>query len=82
MLFYLFSGKFARYQDLTAVVQVAVHHIGMVKQVLFAGGRAGGDLRNIRRVVRAASAFATLRVPPFRIWHDVMSSCKLMYKAP
>ncbi len=63
---------------MAAVVQVTVYQIGMVEQVLFAGSRAGSDLRNIRGVVRAASAFAALGVPPFRIRHDVWSSYALM----
>ena len=58
------------YQDLAAVVQIAIHPIRVVKQVLFAGGRAGGNLRNLGLVVRAAGALAALGVPPFWIWHS------------
>lgn len=77
-LSYFFGGNFAWYQYLATVVQVALYHVGVVKQVFFAGRRTSCDLRNVSRVVRAACAFATLGVPPFRIWHDFMSSCKLV----
>lgn len=65
------SALFARYQHLTAIVQVAFHDVCMVEKVLFARGFARCDLRNFRLVVRAACAFAALGMPPFRIWHGL-----------
>lgn len=62
----------AGYQYLTAIVQVALYHVGMVEKVLFAGCLADRDVRSFRFVVRAAGALPALGVPPFRIWHDLL----------
>ena len=61
------GAHFSWYQDLTAIVQGAVDHVGVVQKVRLPCRLAGGDLRDFRFVVRAASAFAALGVPPFRI---------------
>jgi len=65
------GALFARNQHLTAIVQVAFYHVGMVEKVLFAGRFAGRDVRSFRFVVRAAGALPALGVPPFRIWHGL-----------
>ena len=69
------GALFARNQHLTAVVQVAFHHVGMVKKVLFAGCLTDRDVRSFRFVVRAAGALTALGMPPFRIWHDLLFFC-------
>jgi hypothetical protein len=61
----------AGHQHLTAIVQVSVHAVSVVEEVLFARRFANSDLRDFRLVVRAASAFPALGMPPFRIWHDL-----------
>jgi hypothetical protein len=78
MLRRLFGAYFGRNEDLAAVIQIAVHFIGVVEQVRFTRCFAGCDLRYFRFVVRAARAFAALGVPPFWIWHDAF---KLWLKA-
>ncbi len=65
------GALFARNQHLTAIVQVAFYHVGMVEKVLLTGRLASRDVRSFRFVVRAAGALAALRMPPFRIWHDL-----------
>jgi hypothetical protein len=67
-----FFNRGARNQNLSAIVQIAIHFIGVVEKVAFSSRGAGSQLRDSRDVVRAASAFAALRVPPFRIWHDAI----------
>ena len=76
----VFGYCFTRNEHLTAVVQVAVYQISVVKQVALTCILAGSDLRNFRFVVRAASAFTALGVPPFRIWHDAVSFVPLQEK--
>jgi hypothetical protein len=67
-----FFNRGTRNQNLSAIVQIAIHFIGVVEKVALSGRGAGSQLRDSRDIVRAASAFAALRVPPFRIWHDAI----------
>ena len=69
-LFPSVTHLFCRNHDLAAIVQRAIEFEGVVEEVTLARCGASGDLRGIRCVVCAAGAFATLRVPPFWIWHD------------
>lgn len=66
-------GCCALNHHLAAIVHAAVNPMGAVHQVAFASGRIGCERRRVRDEVRAACAFATFGVPPFWIWHDLLS---------
>lgn len=58
---------------MAAVVDSALHAVSAVQTVGFARRLAGAECWHFSFVVCAARALAALRVPPFRIWHDLFS---------